>query len=233
MCSSSAISVWTCVNGPWAAEKARKSAIEMQVHKIGCWFDEHLYHLFAIVSFQDTGWQITLNIIKVLCFFLFADLNSVSSRGTEEIRIRPFAFLSSPFCLWKQQHLCKLFPLHPTLFCFTCPSHNESNCLFTLHILITTALKTAAACSMAENVTPLLLFLFQVKNTFLCPLMLTKKNKVSSCSHYMIHLRELLIDLKTNIAWLIITTLQLGQYGVCRSFWGYFQDLVNRGIRLT
>lgn len=67
----------------------------------------------------------------------------------------------------------------------------------------------------------------------------------------MIHVRELLIDLKTNIAWLIITEqLYCGQNkslkraaetkwpqqlygGVLLLFGGYFEDLVNRGVLLA
>ncbi len=89
------------------------------------------------------------------CFFLFVDLNCVSSRETRAIRIRPICiseFLILPLKATASVQAVPHTPPHPTLFCFTCLATMEPNCLCTFNILIITIFERVAARSMRDTI---------------------------------------------------------------------------------
>lgn len=110
-------------------------------------------------------------------------------------------------------------------------------------------MKKLTVCFLKKCFKPSYVFYFEKKRN---------RATVSPCSHYLRHLRELLIDLKSNIAWLIIKkeaamfSLSFNGFIVAKRnlyssqqklngplqsyvvpFRGYFQDVVNRGIQLA
>lgn len=79
--------------------------------------------------------DITENHKGFYCFFLFVDLNSVSSRETGVIRIALLICISEFLILPLKAatSVQAVPPPHPTLFCFTCPSTMKFNCPYTFN----------------------------------------------------------------------------------------------------